>query len=82
MPSLVLGDYAGCGRRVGEVANHRMAASYARRLILSCLFHAGKQRKRHFVPIVLPYWNANEAHEGIVHVDESNRSHPDRHQIG
>jgi hypothetical protein len=82
MPSLCAWRYAGYKRRMEEVANHRMAASYGRRLILSCSFHAGKERKGYFVLTVSPYWNANEAHEGFVHVDESNRTNPERHQIG
>ena len=42
MLSLCNRRYAGYQPRLEEVANHRMAASYARRLILLCSFHAGK----------------------------------------
>jgi hypothetical protein len=51
-------------------------------LILSRSFHAGSNARDTFVLTVSPHWNANEAHEGIVHADESDRTNPKRHQIG
>jgi hypothetical protein len=65
-----------------EVANHRIAASYARRLILSGSLHAGNSRKRRYVITAPPYWNVKQAYEEVVRADESNRTNREPHQIG